>query len=104
MELDKLITTCESLMIVTEKMTTAERNVLKDEDFGLPSQRKYPLNDKEHVLEAIKFFNYVKKEDEKELAENIIKRIHELKMEDEVNVGKNNKFIRYFNPDNKKGD
>lgn len=32
-----------------------------------------------------------------ELAENIIKRIHKLKMEDEVNVRKNNKFIKYYN-------
>ena len=55
------------------EMSSAERNKLPDEMFGIPSKRKYPLDTEAHVRSAIKFFNYVDPEDEKELAENIIK-------------------------------
>ena len=52
-----------------------KRSDLPDSIFGIPSQRKYPMQDKEHVLSAIKFFNYVDEEHEKELAKNIIKNM-----------------------------
>lgn len=79
-------------------LSTKERNKLKDSDFGLPKKRKYPLHDEEHVRLAIKFFNYVDEKDEKELAENIIKKIKEYNME--VNVGPNNRFSKYYSPKN----
>lgn len=31
------------------KLTTAKRNKLKSSTFGLPSQRKYPVNDTKHA-------------------------------------------------------
>ena len=76
------------------EMTAKERNRLKDNQFGIPSKRKYPLNDEQHVRSAIKFFNYVDKEDEEELANNIIKAINKFNMK--VNVGENNRFGKYY--------
>lgn len=84
------------------EMSTAERNKLKDSDFGLPSQRKYPLHDKDHVLQAIKFFNYVDSKDEKELAKNINNALGKFCDSGEYpTVGKNNRFLKYYkNPVN----
>jgi len=68
-----------------------------DEDmkFGLPEKKKYPMPDRDHVLSAIKFFNYVSPSDEKELARNILARIKEYGMTD-INVGENNRFGKYY--------
>ena len=52
----------------------------KDEDnkcYGLPKLKKYPMPDKDHVISAIRFFNYVSPENEKELAKNIKKKMRE---------------------------
>ena len=73
-----------------------KRSNIPDSDFGLPSKRKYPMHDKKHVKLAVRMFNYVDKEDEEELAKNIIKKIHYYKMEDEINVGKDNRFSKYW--------
>ena len=71
-----------------------------DEDlkYGLPEKKKYPMPDRDHVMSAIKFFNYVSPSDEKELARNILLRIKEYGIED-INVGENNRFGKYY-PDN----
>lgn len=34
------------------KMTAKKRNSLKTSTFGLPSQRKYPVNDRKHAILA----------------------------------------------------
>ena len=86
--------TQEELYQSFNEMSTAERNKIKDSEFGIPSKRKYPLTDQKHVKSAIKFFNYVDAEDEKELADNIIKKISQFDMK--VNVGEKNKFSKYF--------
>ena len=44
-------------------------------DFGIPSLKKYPMPDPDHVKAAIRMFNHVDEEHEKELANNIIKYI-----------------------------
>ena len=77
------------------EMTAAERNSLKDSQFGLPNKRKYPLDTIDHVKSAIKFFNYVDEEDEEELAKNIKKAIKKFKMA--VNVGQKNRLYKYIN-------
>ena len=61
--------------LVEAALSSSERKSIPDEDFGIPSQRRYPLNDKKHVLLAIKFFNHVESTYEQELARNIIKKI-----------------------------
>lgn len=67
-----------------------------DKMYAIPEEKKFPLYDKNHVLSAVKFFNYIPKRNEERLAKAIIKRIHELNMEDEVNVGPKNKFKNYY--------
>ncbi len=84
--------------ILLESMSAEERNKLPDSAFGLPKKRKYPLDTEAHVKSAIRFFNYVDKEDEEELARNIIKAIKKFGMH--PNVGKNNRFRKYYTPVN----
>lgn len=79
------------------KLSSKERNKLEDSRFGLPSQRKYPLNDAAHVKDAIKKFNYVDEKDEAELARNILAAIDRLKIKD-IHVGDNNRFRKYMKP------
>ena len=87
----------ESYELLNE-MTAAERNKLPDSAFGIPSKRKYPLDTPSRVKSAIRFFNYCDKEDEEELARNIIKAIKKFKMEDQIHVGDKNRFKKYWNP------
>lgn len=72
-----------------------KRSDLPDSVFGIPSQRKYPMQDKEHVLSAIKFFNYVDEDHEKELAKNIIKNMKKYNIPFDV-VGKKNRLRNYI--------
>jgi len=75
------------------KMTAVERKALKDEDFGLPKERKYPLVDKDHVQDAISFFHFCKEENRKELAESIVKKIKELKLD--LKIGEKSQIRKY---------
>ena len=66
--------------------------------YGVPEQKKFPLSDKEHVLSAIRFFNYVDPKYEKELAEAILKKIEEygVNLGEDITVGEENKFKKYI--------
>ena len=75
-------------------LSSKERKELSDSDFGLPNKRKYPIHDEKHVKSAIRFFNYVDKEDENELANNIIKRAKKFNMN--ISVGENNRLKKYL--------
>ena len=92
---------------IEEKLSYKEKLKLKDSDFGLPKQRKYPLHNEVYVRSAIKFFNYVDKKYEKELAESIIKKMKEYELYD-IEISKNDKFYNYyqsaFNPEQIKED
>lgn len=66
------------------KLTAKERNALKDEAFGLPSQRKYPLIDESHIRDAIAYFHFCNVMHRKELAENIMKAIKNQGLEIEI--------------------
>ena len=72
----------------------------EDEDkhkYGVPEQKKFPLPDADHVHSAIKFFNYVDPEYEKELAQAILKRAKEYGVDiSEINVGDENRFKKYL--------
>ena len=67
----------------------------KDEHYGLPEKKKFPLPDRSHVMSAIRFFNYVDPSDEDRLARAILKRMRELGI-DEVNVGDGNRFKKHY--------
>lgn len=81
--------------LLTE-ISSEKRNSLKDSDFGIPSKRKFPLDTEKRVRSAIKFFNYVDKEDEEELASNIKKAMKKFGIND-VQVGEKNRFKNYYN-------
>lgn len=79
--IESFISYCDNMMISCEaKMTKAERDSLPSSDFGLPSLRKYPLNDEAHIKDAITYFHFCKSPNRKELASNIVAKIQELKL------------------------
>ncbi len=75
-------------------LTAKERNKLDDSEFGIPEERKYPLNDEAHVRAAVKFFNKVEPKYEESLAKRIIKRIKELDLD--IQIGDDNKLSKYY--------
>ena len=81
--------------IQEKALASQERKELPDSEFGIPELRKYPLTDKEHVEQAIRYFNKCPKGYEKELATNIKKKIVEYDMK--PNIGDNNNFKNYYN-------
>ena len=82
--------------ILTEKaMTIKERNELDNSQFGIPSLRKFPIHDKAHVIQAIRFFNTVDRKHEKELARNIIKAMTYYDIDITI-VGERNRLKTYI--------
>ena len=81
---------------ITEATLKAkDRNKLEDSEFGLPELRKYPLNDREHVLAAIRFFNRCPYGYEEELAKRIKRKMKEFKISSSI-VGNKNNLNRYL--------
>lgn len=79
-----------------------DRKELDDEEFGLPRQRSYPLNDEAHVRQAIRMFRHCKDpKDREELARNIFKAIKKFDMD--VTIGKDNPLWEYA-PENLRED
>lgn len=76
-------------------LTSEERNNLQTKTFGIPELRKYPLNDKNHVISAIRYFNHVDKEHEAELARNIIKAMKKYNIKPTI-VGDKNRLKDYL--------
>lgn len=83
-------------IVLEAQLTAKERKEIPDKEYGLPKKRKYPMPDKKHVRAAIRFFNYVDKEDEAELARNINKMAKKYDMVDEIKVGSDNRFSKYW--------
>ncbi len=77
------------------KLSTKERNNLDSDEFGLPSKRKYPLNDKKHVQAAIRMFNHADKSDEEELADNILSAMEKYKISINT-IGDSNRLKKYI--------
>ena len=76
-----------------------KRSNLPDDMFGIPEERKYPLDTKKHVYSAVKLFNHVSPQYEEKLARNIINKINEYGITD-INPGENNRFSKYYKPNN----
>lgn len=83
----------ENINTMTESVPN--RSKIPDEDFGIPSERKYPLHEKKYVLSAIKLFGRVDSKHEKELAENILNAMKKYKISLDV-IGKDNKLRKYI--------
>lgn len=79
--------------------STLSKEELDKRKYAFPEERKFPLPDKDHVLSAIKFFNYISPDKEEKLAKEILKRIKEYGMTD-INVGEDNRFSKYYKPKN----
>lgn len=80
-------------MINESKLTTKKRENLPDKIFGLPDERKYPLNDENHVRLAIKFFLYCPANKKFILASNINKRAKALDMK--LHITDDSPFAKY---------
>ena len=59
-------------VFLEKKLDTESRNKMKDSTFGLPEERKYPLNDASHVKSAIAFFKYCPNDKKSSLAKRIV--------------------------------
>ena len=83
-------------------LSASELKDIPNKDFGLPSERRYPMNDKEHVLAAIRMFNHVEEKNERELAHNIMLKMQEYDIP-YSSVTTKNRLYTYL-PDNAKND
>lgn len=81
--------------LLEEKLSSKQRNQIDSNQFGLPSQRRYPMPDRAHVMAAIRMFNHVEPQYEKELAKNIIKKMKQYKIPSDT-VGENNRLRKYL--------
>ncbi len=82
-------------IIATLKESRLPVDKKKDPEFGLPEKEKFPLYDKEHVLSAMRFFNYVDAEDESRLAGAIIAKMKEYGIPFSK-IGDDNKLRKYI--------
>ena len=60
-------------LILEKQLTAKERNIMNTSIFGIPELRKYPLNDREHVIKAKQFFKDCPDEYKLQLRSNINK-------------------------------
>lgn len=79
-------------------MSSKERNDLKDDEFGIPELRKYPIHDKKHVNQAIKMFNHVEPKYEEELADNLLDAMERFHISIDT-VGEKNRLRKYIKED-----
>ena len=84
------------------RLTSVQRKILPDEEFGLPEDRKYYLGDKEHVIKAIVYFGSCERTKRNILADNI--NIAAMGFGLKVNVSKTNPFYKYASPEILKED
>lgn len=64
--------------------------------YGVPEQKKFPLDSRAHVKSAIRFFNYVEPKYEKELARRLATKIREYGIK--VTPSEDNRFYKYYKP------
>ena len=82
-------------LIFESEISYFERQNLLPSEFGIPDKRKYPIHDEDHVRAAVRMFNNCDPSEEKELAENIIKKINKFGITD-IKVGAANRFKTYY--------
>ena len=81
--------------ILEKALTSEDRNKMQDKTFGLPEERKFPLNDEKHVMSAITYFRTCHPNKRKELAGHINSAIRKFHMSPKVSV--DNPFYDYYN-------
>lgn len=75
------------------KITTNGKNHIKNKNFGLPATKQYPLTDRTHVRMAIAMFSHCPADKKSLLAQNIKRRLKELKMS--ISIAKDSAFYPY---------
>lgn len=70
---------------------------MSDKEFGIPEQKKFPLDTRAHVISAIKFFNYADPKYRKALAQRIISKIHQYNITG-LTPSDQNAFYQYYHP------
>ena len=99
----KNATSALSKLIFESELSYFERQRLLPSDFGVPNKRKYPIHDEDHVRAAVRMFNNCDPDDEKELAEAIIKRMNKFGITD-IKVSASNRFRKYYKPESTKNE
>ena len=84
--------------IFESTLSYTDRQNLLPSDFGVPSKRKYPMPDPDHVRAAIRMFNNCDPDDEEELAKNILKKMKKFGIDD-IKIGVSNRFKKYYQPE-----
>lgn len=74
-------------------MSKLNKDNLSNKNFGIPELRKYPLNDKEHVIKALQMFHYCPLEYKKKLAHNINRKAKEYN----ITISQSSKIYDYLN-------
>ena len=91
------LSTLDILTNISEnKLAAIDRKKLPDSVFGVPEKRKFPLNDRAHVIAAIKFFNRADDEDKEYLAKRIKAAMKKYNISDDK-IGKKNELRKYLN-------
>ena len=91
------LSTLDILTNISEnKLAAIDRKKLPDSAFGIPEKRKFPLNDRAHVIAAIKFFNRADDEDKEYLAKRIKAAMKKYNISDDK-IGKKNELRKYLN-------
>jgi hypothetical protein len=68
-------------VISESTLTRNERDHLTDSDFGIPEERKYPLNDEVHVIQAVRFFKDAPEKYRTDLAKRIVSKAKKYNMD-----------------------
>ena len=59
--------------VLLESLTKKERDSIPEDEFGLPEERKFPLDSPEHIKSAIHLFGHCPEDKKHELAKRILK-------------------------------
>lgn len=78
--------------------TEAKRSELPDEAFGIPEDRKFPLDTKKRVISAIRLFGHAEEGKKKELAKRIAKRAADYG----IKISETTQVYKYLHMDNEK--
>ncbi|MEG2612617.1 MAG: hypothetical protein RR971_03910 [Alistipes sp.] len=63
---------------VSDRLTSQERDALKESDFGISEMREYPLTDAQHLRSAEAYFRFAPDDRKHLLAQRIVTRAAEL--------------------------
>ena len=78
---------------VNAMLSETKRSELPDKAFGIPEDRKYPLDTEQHVKSAIKLFGHAEESKKKKLAQNIRSAAKKY----DITIPENTQCYRYLN-------